>query len=78
MKFKELATVIKEYEDFDIYVVHPINMVQVIKSEVGNNESVEKYGNYEINRIEPDYDEYYDKKVINIYLFDNEIFDIKE
>lgn len=67
MKLKELATVIKEYEDFDIYVVHPINMVQVIKSEIGNSESVEKYGNLEVEYIEPTTD-YYGEPSLDIYV----------
>lgn len=83
MKLKELLTIIEPETNIELNILGNKGLNSKGQFEVymlldGTESRYDEYGNYEINRIEPDYDEYYDEKIISIYLFDNEIFDIKE
>lgn len=67
MKLKELMTVILGYEDFDIRVVNPKNMIQVIESIEKNIGDIEKYKDLEVEHLEPETD-YYGCPFLIIYV----------
>lgn len=83
MKLKELLTIIEPETNVELNILSNKGLNSKGQFEVymildGTESRYDEYGNYEINRIEPDYDEYYGEKIISIYLFNNEIFDMKE
>ena len=85
MKLKELLTIIEPETKTNIELnilgnkgLNSKGQFEVHMVLDGTKSRYNEYENYEVNRIEPDYDEYYDEKIISIYLFDNEIFDMKE
>lgn len=83
MKLKELLNIIEPDVNVELNILGNKGLNSKGQFEVymvldGTKSRYNEYENYEVNRIEPDYDEYYDEKIISIYLFDNEIFDIKE
>lgn len=67
MKLKELMTVILGYEDFEIHVVNPKNMVQVIESVEKNIDDIKKYKDLEVEHLEPETD-YYGCPFLSIYV----------
>ena len=67
MKLKELMTVILGYEDFEIHVVNPKNMIQVIESVEKNIDDIKKYKDFEVEHLEPETD-YYGCPFLSIYV----------
>lgn len=83
MKLKELLTIIEPETNIELNILGNKGLNSKGQFEVymlldGTESRYEEYGDYEINRIEPDYDEYYDEKNINIYLFDNKILNMED
>ena len=83
MKLKELLTVINTDTNIELHILKDIELNERGQFEVymildGTKSRYKQYGNYEINWIEPDYDEYYNKTNISIYLFNSEIFELED
>ena len=83
MKLKELLTIIDSDVNIELNILGDKGLNSKSQFEVymlldGTESRYDEYGNYEINRIEPDYDEYYDEKIINIYIFNSEIFEMED
>lgn len=83
MKLKELLNIIEPDVNVELNILGNKGLNSKGQFEVymvldGTKSRYDEYGNYEVNRIEPDYDEYYDEKIISIYLSNSDIFNIKE
>ena len=83
MKLKELLTVINTDTNIELHILKDRGLNERGQFEVymildGTKSRYKQYGNYEINWIEPDYDEYYNKTNISIYLFNSEIFELED
>lgn len=83
MKLKELLTIIDSDVNIELNILGNKGLNSKGQFEVymlldGTESLYDEYGNYEINRIEPDYDEYYDEKIISIYIFNSEIFEMED
>lgn len=83
MKLKELLTIIDSDVNIELNILGNKGLNSKGQFEVymlldGTESRYDEYRNYEINRIEPDYDEYYDEKIISIYIFNSEIFEMED
>lgn len=83
MKLKELLTIIDSDVNIELNILGNKGLNSKGQFEVymlldGTESRYDEYRNYEINRMEPDYDEYYDEKIISIYIFNSEIFEMED